>query len=157
MTLGEYRGEEEKEKNTPSGKREGFLRQCIGGGEKYIRDLEGKPVYTPRKVFVVTDTRTFSAAFHYAFYLWKMGALVVGVPSSQAPNTFMETTPFRLPRTGIEGSISNSAQYFLPPADLRAKIFYPDWIPDYKDYVRYDFSTDTEIRYLVDRLKKESP
>ena len=157
LTLGEYRGEEEKEKNTPSGKREGFLRQCIGGGEKYIRDLEGKPVYTPRKVFVVTDTRTFSAAFHYAFYLWKMGALVVGVPSSQAPNTFMETTPFRLPRTGIEGSISNSAQYFLPPADLRAKIFYPDWIPDYKDYVRYDFSTDTEIRYLVDRLKKESP
>lgn len=151
--FGDYWGdEEEPEEISLEEQREQFLKQCIGGGEAYIRDLNGQPVYTPRRVFVVTDVYTFSAAFHYTFYLWKMGAIVVGIPSMQAPNTFMETTPFRLPRTGLEGSISNSAQYFLPPADRRAKTFYPDWIPAYEDYVKYGFDTDTEIRYLLEKI-----
>lgn len=42
---------------------------------------------TPERVYVPTDAGTYSAAFHYAFYLWKMGATIVGVPSSQALNT----------------------------------------------------------------------
>ena len=42
---------------------------------------------TPERVYVLTDAGTYSAAFHYAFYLWKMGATIVGVPSSQALNT----------------------------------------------------------------------
>ena len=46
-----------------------------------LRAQKGAPVYAPKQVFVVTDERTFSAAFHYAFMLWKMGATVVGVPS----------------------------------------------------------------------------
>lgn len=154
FAFGDYQGEEENtEAASPEQLRKQFLAQCIGGGEEYIRDLAGQPIYTPRNVYVLTDANTFSAAFHYAFYLSKMGATVVGVPSRQAPNTFMESTPFRLPRTGIEGSISNSAQYFLPPTDPRATTFYPDWIPGYDDYVKYGFDTDTEIRYLMDRLE----
>lgn len=72
-----------------------------------LASLNGKPLYRPKRIFVVTDSRTFSAAFHYAFYLAKMGAEVVGVPSGQAPNTFMEVTPFKLPYTGLTGSISS--------------------------------------------------
>lgn len=156
--FGDYQGDEEAETEAEvpvAEQRERFLNQCIGDGAERIRDLEGRPVYTPRHVFVVTNANTFSAAFHYAFYLWRMGATVVGVPCRQAPNTFMEQTPFRLPRTGIEGSISNSAQYFLPPADRRARTFYPDWMPAYEDYVKYGFDADTEIRYLLDRAQRD--
>ena len=32
---------------------------------------------------MVIDVQTFSAAFHTAYMLWKMGAKVVGVPSGQ--------------------------------------------------------------------------
>lgn len=42
---------------------------------------------TPERMYVLTDAGTYSAAFHYAFYLWKMGAIIVGVSSSQPPNT----------------------------------------------------------------------
>lgn len=115
----------------------------------------GKPLYTPRHVFVVTDCNTFSAAFHYAFYLWKLGATVVGVPSRQAPNTFMEQTTFKLPLTGLRGSISNSLQIFLPGNDRRAKTFYPDWMPSYEDYKKYDFDRNAEILFLLEKLKKE--
>lgn len=116
----------------------------------------GKPLYTPQKVFVVTDNNTFSAAFHYAFYLWKLGATIVGVPCRQAPNTFMEQTQFNLPYTGLQGSISNSMQIFLPGNDPRAKIFYPDWIPTYEDYRKHGFDTNTEILFLLEMLRKES-
>lgn len=155
FAYGDYIFDEDyEEKSDPETLRNNFYKECMGDAAVYIRDQEGKPVYTPEKIFVLTDVNTFSAAFHYAFYLWKMGAVVVGVPSRQAPNCFMEMTPFRLSRTGLEGSISNSAQYYLPPADERAKIFYPSVRMTYKDYQKYNFDKEAELLYLLDYLEE---
>lgn len=136
-------------------KRERFLKSAIGDGASYIKDLDGKPIYTPEKIYILTDAGTFSAAFHYAFYLWKMGAVVAGVPSAQATNTFMETTEFELPYSKTKGSISNSVQYYLPSTDKRAKIFWPDMMPEYKDYKKYNFDQDAELLWLLDRINNK--
>ncbi|MEG0834787.1 MAG: hypothetical protein RR413_05025 [Christensenellaceae bacterium] len=117
---------------------------------KILSNLQGTPLYQPQKVYVITDEKNFSAAFHYAFYLWKMGAIIVGVPSSQAPNTFMEQTPFQLPYSKLNGCISNSLQVFMPAQDRRAKTFYPDIIPTYQTYKKFNFDYHTEIRYLLE-------
>ncbi len=109
-------------------------------------------IHTPERVFVLTNTGTFSAAFHYAFYLWKLGATIVGVPSQQAPNTFMEVTPFELPYTGLQGSISNAMQVFLPADDPRAKVFWPERMLSPKEYETYGFSQDADLLYLIDHL-----
>lgn len=124
---------------------------CIA---EHLNTMHGKPIYTPEHVYVLTDPYTFSAAFHYAFYLWKMGATVVGVPCAQAPNTYMELTPFGLPRTKLQGSISNTLQMFLPKDDPRAKVFYPDLMPTYEDYKRYHFDDNAIPLYLMDMIKK---
>ena len=134
-------------------RRRQLVDNALGEAADYIKDLEGQPVYSPEKIFVITNPQTFSAAFHYAFYLWKMGATLIGVPSGQAPNAYMETTPFQLPLTQIKGSISNSFQIFLPANDERAKIFYPDIMLDWKNYKKYDFNKDSDILYLLDFLK----
>ncbi len=135
--MGEYTfGWNEPDTRTVGQKRADFVSRIYGGDPAPVADLDGKPVYSPERVFVITDDGTFSAAFHYAFYLWKMGATVVGVPSAQAPNTFMEVTPFKLPYTGLTGSISNSAQVFLPGDDYR----------------RYGFDHHAELLYLMDYL-----
>ena len=133
-----------------------FVQNAMSSVRDKLEAQHGKAVYTPRHVYVMTDTGTFSAAFHYTFFLWKMGATVVGVPSRQAPNTYMEQTEFRLPRTGLTGSISNSVQIFLPGNDRRAKTFYPDWMPTYEDYQKYDFDRNTELLYLLERIEKEN-
>ena len=129
----------------------------LGEAADYIKDLGGKPVYSPEKIFVVTNPQTFSAAFHYAFYLWKMGAILIGVPSGQAPNAYMEITPFQLPLTKINGSISNSFQVFLPANDKRAKIFYPDIMLNWKDYKKYDFNKDSDLLHLLELLELNLP
>lgn len=129
-----------------------FIKDCMCSVPEELQKQQGKPLYTPAHIYVVTNEGTFSAAFHYAFFLWKMGATIVGIPSGQAPNTFMEQTLFHLPHTGMQGSISNTMQIFLPGKDKRAKTFYPDLMPTYQDYKKYNFDTQTEILYLLDRI-----
>ncbi|MEF9985989.1 MAG: S41 family peptidase [Bacteroidales bacterium] len=153
--LGDYKFDNESGDNQSIEQiRANFAEHSLGNASQYILGLKGKPVYTPNNVFVITNEQTFSAAFHYAFYLWKMGATIVGIPSSQAPNTFMEQTPFTLPLTKIAGSISNAAQYFLPSTDKRAKIFYPQYMPTYNHYKKYNFDRQTELLYLLDNYIK---
>ena len=110
----------------------------------------GEPIYTPKEIFVVTDERTFSAAFHFAYMMNKMGATIVGVPSGQSPNTFMELTPFRLPNSGLECSVSNSLQLCYPQGHPKAHVFTPDIQLTYQDYQKYNFSKDAELLYLMD-------
>ncbi len=154
--MGDYTfGSDQPDTRTTQQKRADFVSNIYGGDPAPVADLDGKPFYSPERVFVITDEGTFSAAFHYAFYLWKMGATVVGVPSSQAPNTFMEVTPFTLPYTGLTGSISNSAQIYLPGDDPRAKVFWPDIMLSPDDYRKYGFDRNSELLYLMDYLGLE--
>ncbi len=115
-----------------------------------LETQNGEPIYTPKEIYVVTDVQTFSAAFHTAYMLWKMGAKVIGVPSGQAPNTYMEVTRFKLPNTSLECSVSNSLQSCFPKDHAKAKIFTPDFQLTYKDYQKYNFSKDAELLYILD-------
>lgn len=133
--------------------RANFIKYCMSSVPNELRKQQGKPLYKPQHIYVITNEGTFSAAFHYMFYLWKMGATIVGIPCGQAPNTYMEQTLFRLPYSGIQGSISNSMQIFLPAKDRCSKTFYPDLMPTYQDYKTYNFDTHTEILYLIDKIK----
>jgi len=114
----------------------------------FLEAQEGEPIYTPREIYVATDVQTFSAAFHTAYMLWKMGAKVIGVPSGQAPNTFMEITRFKLPNTGLECSVSNSLQSCFPADHPMAKTFTPDIQLSYDDHRQFDFSMDAELLFI---------
>ena len=134
-------------------RRTDFIKNCISSVPEELRKQQGKALYTPEHIYVITNEHTFSAAFHYTFYLWKMGATLVGIPSGQAPNTYMEQTLFRLPYTSMQGSISNSIQICFPGKDRCAHTLYPDLMPTYQDYQRYNFDVQTEILYLLDKIK----
>lgn len=118
-----------------------------------LQSLNGAPLYRPKKIFVITDPHTNSAAFHYAFYLEKMGATLVGVPSSQAPNTFMEVTPFKLPYTGLVASSSNTMQQFFPTDSPYARILITDIAMTSTDYYKYNLDANTPILTVLDICK----
>ena len=128
------------------------INSVVSADMSIIEAQEGAPIYTPKEIYVVTDVQTFSAAFHTAYMLWKMGAKVVGVPSGQAPNTYMEVTRFKLPNTGLECSVSNSLQSCFPTDHPMAKTFTPDIQLSYDDYRQSEFSKDAELLY-IEKLK----
>lgn len=126
------------------------LQNCITETPELLQSLNGQPLYRPNRIFVITDPNTNSAAFHYAFYLWKMGATLVGVPSSQAPNTFMEVTPFQLPYTNLEASSSNTMQQLFPTDSPYAKILKPDIEITSQDYHNYYLDANTPILRVLE-------
>jgi hypothetical protein len=135
--------------------RDRMIEEMTSSVKDKLMAQHGKPVYTPEHVYVLINPTTYSAAFHYAFFLWKMGATIVGLPSKQAPNTYMEATPFELPRTNLKGNISNSLQLFMPNDDPRAHQFTPDLMPTYEDYKHYNFDMNSELLFLLDYIKNQ--
>ncbi|MDE5882581.1 MAG: peptidase S41, partial [Muribaculaceae bacterium] len=160
LKVGDYLMPEEEvtDPRTMEEKRQDFLQTtfCSDSIRQMLLERNGEPIYTPEKIYVVTDEGTFSAAFHYAFYLSKLGAIIAGETSSQAPNCYMEVTPFTLPLTGLSGSISNAMQVFLPANDPRSKEFTPDITLTYDDYRTYGFDSNSILIYLLDSLNISS-
>ncbi len=152
--VGEYEFTSGNEPGTAEEKRKKKFAEWNQRGIQWARPLEelhGKPLYRPAKVIVLCSPGTFSAAFQAMFALHQMGAIVVGVPSAQSPNAFMEGTPFVLPESGIQGLISNGTQMYLPK-DPRANIFHPDFEATYSIVSKYDAGPDATLRYALDLL-----
>ncbi len=122
---------------------------------KFVEDLNGQAVYTPKSVVVLTSPGTNSAAFTLCFYLWEMdkGVKFVGVPPRQSGNGPIESTPFVLPGSGLKGSISNHYQMSFPGDPERGRIFQPDYSLSWKDFQQYHFSQDAEILFAVDLVR----
>ena len=130
-----------------------MLQNAMTETPELLKELNGAPLYRPKQIFVITDPYTNSAAFHYAFYLGKMGATLVGVPSSQAPNTFMEVTPFKLPYTGLVASSSNTMQQFYPADSPYAKVLKPDIGITSHDYYKYNLDANAPILKVLEICK----
>lgn len=155
-SFGDFFTEKTRDENTPIEELRKKIINNSMSNKTYINNLNGTPIYTPSNIYVLTNAETFSGAFHYAFYLWKMGATIVGTPSSQAPNTYMESTNFELPYTKLKGSVSNSTQLFLPKNHSKAEIFWPELMLNHKDYKKYNFNKDSELFWLMDYINKNS-
>jgi len=125
-----------------------------GIGKQYTAELNGRPIYQPH-IIVLCSPKTFSAAYHFLYYLTQIGkATVIGVQSSQAGNSFMETTPFEFPNTKIKGSISNAVQIMFPNDPEKGKVFMPDFAMKWKDYSKYNFDENSELLYCLDLIKQ---
>jgi len=124
-----------------------------GIGSEYTINLNGKPIHEP-KIYVLTSPHTFSAAYHFVYFLTQIeNVSIIGVPSRQAGNTFMETTDFELPNTKISGSISNSLQVFYPDDPDKGKVLMPDFAMSWEDFAKYDFDKNAEILFVLDLIK----
>lgn len=119
---------------------------------KHIEKLDGNAIYTPQLVFLVSPN-TFSAAYHFMWFGWHLGAKIVGVTPSQAGNCFMEVTEFELPNTKLKGYVSSSAQIFFSKDKKMGKEFLPNFSMSFADYKKYQFSPDAEMLYALDLIK----
>lgn len=155
--LGQYEFTGDREERTAEEKRNRQFQTWKENGLDWSAPLEalgGKPLYRPRKVVILCDPGTFSAAFQAAFIAHQAGAIVVGVPSAQSPNAFMGGTEFVLPESGIKGMVSQGMQMYVPK-DPRANIFHPDFEVSYSIFAKYNFDEETILRYALESLSEK--
>lgn len=130
----------------------GGLKAMGVSGAARLERQDGEALYRPAQVVVLSGVDTFSAAFHLLAYFRALGAKVVGLPPGQSPNAFMEITPFQLTESGLSGSISNSAQFFVPEHPQQ-RVFAPDFPITDAVLARYGYDAHTALRYALELIR----
>ena len=134
-------------------KREMLQSGYYGFGAEYVQKTE--PL-TDVQIFVLCSPQTFSAAYHFTYFLKRLGRTkIVGVASRQAGNAFMETTNFKLPKSGITGSISNSKQILFEENSPSGKMLKPDYEMNWDDFRNYGFDKNAEILKTLGIIEKD--
>ena len=73
---------------------------------------------------MVTDATAYSAGAEPAFGLSQLGATVVGVPPSQAPNVPRDMLKASLPNTELE--MKTAYRYVESRPEIEGRVFEPD-------------------------------
>ena len=123
------------------------------GGEFIKKSLELK---IQPQIIVLTSINTFSAAYHFAYFLKKLGnATIVGVAPRQAGNSFMESTQIVLPNTNIIGSISNAIQILFKNDKQAGKLLQPDFEMDWNDFSKFKFDKESEVLKAIELIENK--
>jgi hypothetical protein len=126
---------------------EGFARSPTFYGEWQSESYEG--YYCPENVIVLTTPWTFSAGFGIAIRLYRAGAVLVGTPSGQAPNSGANAIKWTLDNTGITGRVSQSYALNFPddsdPSDV-LPVHHP---MTYDLLSSYNFDPNAEVLYAM--------
>jgi hypothetical protein len=110
--------------------------------------------YCPKNVIVLTRPWTFSAGFGIAVRLYRTGAVLVGTPSSQAPNSGGNAAKWTLNNTGITGRVSQSYVLNFPDDSELSRILTVHYPLTYEILTSYDFDPNAEVLYALDLLPR---
>jgi hypothetical protein len=109
--------------------------------------------YRPQNVVVLIDTDTFSSGFAMARYLYNAGAILVGTPSSQAPNCFgRNQLDWELDHTHIQGTISIGYSVRYPEDPEIGRVLPVHYPLTYEKLAFYDFDSNAEVLYALELL-----
>jgi len=108
--------------------------------------------YHPRKVIVLCDAGTLSAGFSVVATFHSLGAILVGTPSAQAPNSYGAATVFRLTHTGIRGMVPMIAAMHFPHDPAKAHVLPVDYPLTYERLASYGFDPQAEYLYAIELM-----
>lgn len=150
--LGDYRIDAVGGGKSDQEKREDFFSQYDNGEYSFLPLIEKIPANKTNSptIYVLVNGGTISAAYHAMYYLWHLGATVVGTPPAQSGNAFVDGCSWQLPNTGIKGNISRTAQIFFPDDQEMGRLFTPEISISWEIYSKYVFSQNTGIQIIAE-------
>lgn len=104
------------------------------------------------KAYVLCSARTFSAGFDLLSFLKKCGAIVIGVPTSQAANAFTNTLRFTLDISGFGGWVSSKIMMKFPNESIFFEIM-PDVTIGLSNYMKYNWALDTTVVEAINIIR----
>jgi hypothetical protein len=114
------------------------------------RDDEG--CFSPEKIVVLSGNATQSSGFDLLTNLYRLGAEIVGVTSSQAGNSFGNVRHFALPNSKLEGYLAT--KYFVQYPDEAATGFalQPHYTLTYRKLAELNFDPNASLLLALEIL-----
>lgn len=112
---------------------------------KQIRGYDNQYQNLINLLFSLSDPTFFLELLQY-------GAEIVGVPSSQAGNCFIDALPFTLKHSGIQGQLSFKWSLLFPNDSLKGKLLRPHRELAYQDLIVHTFDPNTTVLLALERL-----
>jgi hypothetical protein len=109
--------------------------------------------FLPKNVVVICSADTFSSGWTLMYRLYKVGAILVGTPSSQAGNCFGDTLQFRLDNSKLSGSVSHKYFDMFPDDPEMGRVLRMHHQLTYEKLKSYNFDPNAEILFALDIIK----
>jgi hypothetical protein len=119
--------------------------------ERVFTKRQDEALRTPR-IVVLTAARTYSAGFDVAATLMRHRADVVGVPSAQAGNCFIDILPHTLAHSGLRGIISHKWSRMFPDDPARGKVLRPTRELTYDYLAEHNFDPHASVTLALEHL-----
>ncbi|MCP3996192.1 MAG: hypothetical protein GY722_14195, partial [bacterium] len=152
--LGEIVFDPSRSEVRPSLTREQFIDRFRERGITRL-DLLEDSIDGHLRVVAIADAATFSAAFELTYQLHRMGAALVGVPPSQSPRAFTDSTPYQLTNSGLRGAMARSAVVY-PGIPSEAGAIVMDLPMTWERLRTYDFHPDAALHTALELLRSGS-
>lgn len=108
--------------------------------------------YRPLEIIIISSAQTYSSAFTLMAMFYKLGAKIVGVPSSQSGNCFGDVLMFQLKNTGIRGYVSHKLFVGFPDHPGLGQVLKPHRELTYEDLLRCHFDPNASILLALGKL-----
>lgn len=132
-----------------------WVRENIGGNTTFAAEMQSlayEAYYRPETIVVLTSAETYSAGFDMAVRLYRMGAVIVGTPSSQSGNCFIDAITTTLDNTGIGLALSSKEQILFPEDEEKGRVLMPDHLLTYEKLAELNFDPNAELLLALEAL-----
>ncbi len=133
-----------------------WVKNNIGQGTTFAEELqEGRfeAYYRPTNIVVLTSAETYSAGFDLAVKLYRMGAVIVGTPSAQSGNCFIDAITTELKNSKIGVALSSKVQVLFPEDESGGRELIPHHLLTYEKLVELNFDTNAELLLALEILQ----
>jgi len=117
------------------------------------KNRSNEAIYQPKKILLLTSATTNSAGYTFAVDCYKLGAKILGTPSRQSGNCYIDILQFTLPNSKINCSISLKKMIMFPEDSEKGKVLMPDHILTYEKLTALDFDPNSEVLYALEIIK----
>jgi hypothetical protein len=124
--------------------------------ERVYEKRQDEALWTPQ-VSALTAASTYSAGFDVVAALTQHGADVVGVPSAQAGNCFIDVLPYTLTHSGVQGIISYKWSRMFPNDSARGNVLRPTHELTYAYLAAHHFDPHASVTLALERLGTRAP
>ncbi len=119
----------------------------------FYRPFEkGLPTYRPPKLVVLSSSLTYSAGYSMVAALERLGATVVGTPSAQAGNAFVDSLLFRLQNTQLDCAVSFKQNVTYPDDAAKGRCLVPHVLLTYDKLAELHFDPNAEVLLALETL-----